>query len=509
MKLWPLIFALVLGAALVRRRRSLEPTLLIGGGIVVAGLIVYGTGVVELPNLEHALVSVGDNLGRWTYLLVGALAFLETGAFIGLLAPGETALIVGGVVAGQGRISLVTVIGIAWVCAVAGDCVSYELGRRKGRSFLLVHGPRFGLTEPRIAQVEAFFDRHGGKAIFVGRFVGLVRAVAPFLAGSGRMPFRRFFPYDVLGAGLWASTFLVLGYVFWHSLDTVLTVAKTGALGLGVVISLGVAITLAVRWLRVEDNRHELERRFDAALDRPLLRPLRPLVRWLRGPARFLWNRVTPGDLGLELTTLLAVVAAGGYTFVGGWVTARQGELAPADTLVHGWTEDVPPDGVLVDVAKLLTHLGDPLVVQLAVLIGALLLATRRRWADIAVLVSGTVVSYALVHLAKGDTGRPRPDDALVEASGSAFPSGHAAYAVAWLALAVVATRAIPARLRGVALIIAAAGVVAVVAATRIVLRVHWLSDVVAGVGAGALAYAAIGVVMLVVTALRQNGRSE
>ena len=109
LKVWPLVFALVLAAAIARRRRSLEPALLAGGALAVAGLIVYGTGLVELPNLEHALVSVGDNLGRWTYLLVGALAFLETGAFIGLLAPGETALILGGVVAGQGKISLVKI----------------------------------------------------------------------------------------------------------------------------------------------------------------------------------------------------------------------------------------------------------------------------------------------------------------------------------------------------------------------------------------------------------------
>ncbi len=507
MKIWPLVFALVLSAGLVRRRRSLEPTLIAGGALVVAALVVYGTGVVKLPNLEHALVSVGESLGRWTYLLVGVLAFLETGAFVGLLAPGETALIVGGVVAGQGRISLVTVIGIAWACAVLGDCVSFELGRRKGRAFLLRHGPRFGMAEPRIVKVEAFFERHGGKAIFLGRFVGIVRAVAPFLAGSGRMPFRRFFPYDVLGAGLWTSTFLVLGYLFWQSLDTVLAIAKTGALGLGVAISVVVGVTLTVRRLRIEEHRRELERRFDAALDHPLLRPLAPLVRWLRGPARFLWNRLTPGDLGLELTTLLAVAAAGSFAFIGGWITAGQGELGPADRMVHRWTQDLSPGDALVEASKLLTQLGGTTVIAAVVLLGALALAARRRWSDATVLVAGTVIVHAFVHLAKADTDRPRPADALVPAGGSAFPSGHTAHAVAWVALAVVAMRAIPAlRLRGVALITVAIGVVVVVAATRVLLRVHWLSDVVAGAGAGALGYAGVAVVLLVVTTLRQNG---
>ena len=93
-------------------------------------------------------------------------------------------------------------------------------------------------------------------------------------------------------------------------------------------------------------------------------------------------------------------------------------------------------------------------------------------------------------------------------AGGSAFPSGHTAHAVAWVALAVVATRAIPAlRLLGVALIAAGVAIVVLVGATRVVLRVHWLSDVVSGAGAGALAYTAVAVVLLVVTTLRQNGR--
>ena len=139
---------------------------------------------------------------RGPTLLVGALAFLETGAFVGLIAPGETAMLLGGVVAGQGKIDVLALIAIVWTCAVAGDMTSFYLGRRLGRGFL-VRARAAGARSPRSAceQVEAFFDRHGGKAILLGRFVGLVRAVAPFLAGSSGMPLRRFVPYDVIGAG--------------------------------------------------------------------------------------------------------------------------------------------------------------------------------------------------------------------------------------------------------------------------------------------------------------------
>jgi MYXO-CTERM domain-containing protein len=112
-----LVTAVLLAAFLFRRRRHLEPTLLAGGAIAVVGSLVYGLGLIHLPNLERLLIDIGERLGAWTYLLVGALAFFETGAFVGLVAPGETALLLGGLVAGQGHIDLVTMIAIVWTAA--------------------------------------------------------------------------------------------------------------------------------------------------------------------------------------------------------------------------------------------------------------------------------------------------------------------------------------------------------------------------------------------------------
>jgi len=261
-----LVAATALAAFLVWRRRRLEPTLIAGGAIVAVAMAVYGTGAVKLPNLEETLINVGETLGAWTYLLVGALAFLETGAFIGLIAPGETAMLLGGLVAGQGQISVVTLIGVVWVCAVAGDLTSYFLGRRLGRPFLVRHGSKVQITEARLHHVEGFFDRHGGKAILIGRFVGLVRAIAPFIAGSSGMPLRRFLPYDIVGAGLWGSTFVLLGYIFWQSFAQLVDYAKKGALALGTVIVLVAGIVWLVRWVRRPENlRREMapRRRLD------------------------------------------------------------------------------------------------------------------------------------------------------------------------------------------------------------------------------------------------------
>jgi undecaprenyl-diphosphatase len=242
--LW-LVFGAGLALVLVLRRRRLEPTLLVGGALGCVGSLVYGLGLVELPDLETLLTDLGRALGTWTYLLVGVLAFLETGAFVGLLAPGETTIIVGGVVAGQGEIDIVALIAIVWACAVAGDVTSFLLGRRLGRAFLVRHGRRS--RSPRSACGRSRTSspaRRGGRLPRAVR--GIVRAVAPFLAGSGGMPLRRFLPYDILGAGLWGTTFCLLGYAFWRSLGTVLDVAKQGAFALGTTIAVVVGRDLAV-----------------------------------------------------------------------------------------------------------------------------------------------------------------------------------------------------------------------------------------------------------------------
>src|SRR5205085_960269 len=128
---------------------DLESKIISAVGIV--GLALYAAGAFAwLPQPEQVLEDVSGALGKWTYLLVTVLAFLETGAFIGLIAPGEAAVIVGGVVAGQGEIDIRLLIGLVWFAAFAGDSVSFYLGHRLGREFLVKHGPRFKITEPRL-----------------------------------------------------------------------------------------------------------------------------------------------------------------------------------------------------------------------------------------------------------------------------------------------------------------------------------------------------------------------
>ncbi len=513
-----LLGAVAVAAFLLARRHRLSRWTQAAGWLVVAGAGAVGVGLVHLPNLEELMLDVGRALGPWTYLVVGILAFLETGAFVGLVAPGETTVIVGGVIAGQGEISLLVLIGVVWACAVAGDLASYTAGRKLGRAWLLRHGERLKITEDRLHKVEEFFERHGGTTILVGRFIGFVRALAPFIAGTSNMPLRRFLPYDVLGAGLWAATFSTLGYVFWQSFDRLTSYVSRGLFAFSTVVVVVAGIVFLIRLNRDPERREQVRAWLDERADQP---GWRPVVR-LAGPAwrvvgrpaamvadlgaRFGWNRLTPGNLGLELTTLLALLAVGGFTFfVCGDIAAEAG-VPRIDRIAADAAEELYVDW-LADLARIVTLLGALPVVGGAVLLTALWSAARQRWRHAVALVAGMVLTYVLVHVTKAAYGRARPFDPLTDADLAAYPSGHTAYAVAWVACAVVLVRAGSGWAARFAAVTVAIVIVVVVAMTRVYLRVHFLTDTIGGAALAGAIWSLVGILALVTGHVRHNAR--
>jgi membrane protein DedA with SNARE-associated domain len=142
-------------------------------------------------------------------------------------------------------------VAVVWAAAVAGDVCGFLLGRGLGRPFLLRHGARLGATPARLEQVDRFFTRHGAKAIVIGRFVGLVRAMGPFTAGASGMRPGPFMAADVVGAGLWAGTFTGLGYVFAGSLGALLDALHRAQLAAGVALAAALVVAVVVRRRRV------------------------------------------------------------------------------------------------------------------------------------------------------------------------------------------------------------------------------------------------------------------
>src|SRR5829696_3511475 len=215
--------------------------------IALAAAALAAAATLPVPDFTGALEDASRTLGAWAYPAVAAFAFLETGAFVGLLVPGETAVVVGGVVAAAGDVELVPLIGLVWLAAAAGDVASFVLGRRLGRPFLERHGPRLRVGPERLRQVERFYARHGGSAVLLGRFVGLVRAVSPFVAGASGLGLRRFMPWSLVGTLAWAATFTLVGYGFSESFADSGETAARIALGAALLAAAGYATVTTVR----------------------------------------------------------------------------------------------------------------------------------------------------------------------------------------------------------------------------------------------------------------------
>jgi membrane protein DedA with SNARE-associated domain/membrane-associated phospholipid phosphatase len=473
-------------------------------GVAIIAFFVFRD---QLPsiNLEKLIEDLSSSLGAWTYLLVGALAFLETGAFVGLIAPGEFTVLLGGAVAANGDISLPLIIAVTWLAAFSGDSVSFLLGAHLGRDFLVRHGERVRITSDRLKKVEDYFARYGGRTILIGRFVGLVRALAPFIAGSSKLPYRSFAPYSILGTGLWSIALILLGYFFAQSLNTVSKIVSRGLLAFGIVVAVVVAVVVAYRFLRDPENRRRIVSEMER---RRLLRPLVQFGRRLRPQFDFLGRRLTPGGLGLEFTTLLAALSVGLFVLISYWsVVSGDPGPTPGDQTVWDVAGDLQTTW-LVDIAKVVTWLGSGWIVYPLGTLAAIMLAYRGRWGEFWVIAVGLALIAILVPEIKGWTDRPRPPDPLISVDSSAFPSAHAAQATLYTWLAVtLALRVVPGIARRSLVIAAGIGLTVLVGLTRIYLRVHWMSDVSSGWALGLSCFAAVAAVVLVVGHIRQNPR--
>lgn len=177
---------------------------------------------------------------RGTVALGGvfAMAFVETALFVGLVIPGETAMAIAGVLAARHGLSLTTMVVVGAVGAVAGDNLSYWVARRGGRGVVFRYDWIRHRAEPRLRRSARFFDRHGPKAILIGRWIGWLRAVLPFSAGLSEMPYGRFLVWTIIAGATWAATIVSLGYflgdLFVQGLRTYATPIVLGFLAIAI-----------------------------------------------------------------------------------------------------------------------------------------------------------------------------------------------------------------------------------------------------------------------------------
>ena len=194
---------------------------------------------------------LGEAVNPWGYLLLFALTLLEASAFIGLFVPGETALLLGGFLAYQGKLNLALVIVVTVIGGVLGDSAGYEIGRHLGERMKRTwFGRKIG--QERWERARTYVRDKGGKAVLLGRFVGILRALVPAVAGDSRMPYSTFLLWNVIGALLWGPAVVIGGYLAGRSWRVIETYLTGGGLVLFALMIVGSVVLHLVRRRRKE-----------------------------------------------------------------------------------------------------------------------------------------------------------------------------------------------------------------------------------------------------------------
>jgi membrane-associated phospholipid phosphatase len=308
-----------------------------------------------------------------------------------------------------------------------------------------------------------------------------------------------------VGTGLWGTLFCVLGYVFWQSFDKVASIAGHALAAFAAVVAVVVGIVWVVRRLRDPAVRRRIGEWLDRQQQRRVVGPpiaaTRVVARAIGRPvARFF----SPAPL--EFVTVLAVAGVGAYACA---LNAFEVGRDPGPTLLDQRALDLAERlrmDVLVSVAKVVTAFGTFPSVAALVLVTVIVLVSNGRRDEPVALVAGLILVYVGVQVMKAGFDRPRPPGELVATSGSAFPSGHAAYSTAWVAAAVALWAWLGLAGRAT-LVLAAVAASAAIGLSRVYLGVHWLSDVMAGWGLGAVIFGLVAAIALIVSHIRHNGQ--
>jgi membrane protein DedA with SNARE-associated domain len=212
-----------------------------------------------MNSLLHRILDIAP---VWVYVFVTLLVFVEDALFVGFVVPGETAAVLGGVAASQGHVQLWAMIVLVVAAAIVGDSVGYEVGKHVGPR--LLQASVLDRHRGRLDRAQDYLARRGGWAVLLGRFTAFFRAMMPALAGTSRMPYRRFLTFNAVGGIVWGMTFVVLGFVAGQSYEAV---AKTVGRDMAIAVAAIVIVALIVWKVRERRRERTFEAEYKAAHD--------------------------------------------------------------------------------------------------------------------------------------------------------------------------------------------------------------------------------------------------
>lgn len=164
-------------------------------------------------HIDKHLANIITLLGPVTYLLLFAIVFAETGLVVAPFLPGDSLLFAGGALAGSGYLNIFLLYIILLIAAIGGDSLNYWIGNKIGPRVFAKENSRI-FKKAYLEKTREFYEKHGGKTIILARFLPILRTFAPFIAGVGKMDYKTFLIYNVVGGFLWVTSFTFAGYFF-------------------------------------------------------------------------------------------------------------------------------------------------------------------------------------------------------------------------------------------------------------------------------------------------------
>jgi undecaprenyl-diphosphatase len=425
-------------------------------------------------------------IGTYGYLFVFLLVGIES---FGIPLPGETALITASAFAALGRLEFFGVLAASAAGAILGDNAGYWVGHKGGIAVIRRYGKYLRLDAAKIDRMHMFFDKHGAKTVFIGRFISLLRCWAAALAGVARMPYGTFMFWNALGGITWSAIFATLGYYFGRNLPLLERYVGQASMAAALLVALVVVFALLARWFtghRATVAERVSEKWRTAATDPRLAR--------FRSEHRRLWGyvaaRFARGEyLVIHLTIGFAVSVVALWLFA--LVTEdilHHDPLTRFDVALASWLlkhESPVAHGIFHD----LSLAGSPLVMAVMALVVAVVLAFKREW----IIFSGWLAAFyggsLLAKILEALVRRPRLQGTplLVDTDTLRLPTGHAFGSLVGYGLLTYLVVVFLVKQRVWRAIVVGVGAAAILAISfsRLYLGVLYFSDIVGVYAAG------------------------
>jgi undecaprenyl-diphosphatase len=386
---------------------------------------------LPLPLLDH-----------WGYIIIFVSAIVETLPIIGTFIPGHTIIILGGLLAKLGVFKIEAVLFAAAFGVIVGDLLAYYIGRKFGYDFVIRYGKYFFLNEGKYQKTKDMVSEHTGKALIVGRFSPFTRALAAFLAGIYKIKFTKFNFYSIIGGVSWSTLSVLLGYILGQGFEgAVKYFGRIVFAAIILIILIFISYRMLNRRRQVFVKKHSLYLAFNVV-------------------SIYVFSKMVGDYFSKESV----------YKF----------DLWLTQNIASVWQP------WLNKLMIIITNIFSPESLLVITILAAIYFFVKKNWYKTVLIFLSSVGGLILGAIFKHLVGRSRPTDGLVLESGLSFPSQHSLMALIFFSLVIfVFTKKIKNKYLKGLFIFGNIFLIILVGFSRIYLRVHWFSDVMAGLALG------------------------